>query len=110
VNVLQTLLFISFGVVAFTAIGKHLEGGSPEPFRSCWTPTSRRKSALPSRKQRPATLPRRNLLRRRLLQQPQRLRSPDGAAGHAAQSRAHPWQVFLSFILIPLSSIMFPHM
>src|SRR6185437_2136144 len=29
VNVLQTLLFISFGIVAFTAIGKHLPGEFP---------------------------------------------------------------------------------
>ncbi|HET6248836.1 MAG TPA: sodium:solute symporter family protein [Tepidisphaeraceae bacterium] len=87
VNVLQTILFIAFGIVAFWWIDRHMPGG----FHG--TVDSMAKSKLnaplphsttpPSPFARPITL----LTRERI-----------------------PWQVFLSFMLIPLSSIMFPHM
>lgn len=80
VNVLQTILFIAFGVIAFAWIGKHLPGGFEGVVNKMQhDPTN----AAPSPMARSVTL----LTRERI-----------------------PWQVFLSFMLIPLSSIMFPHM
>ncbi|HXE55729.1 MAG TPA: sodium:solute symporter family protein [Tepidisphaeraceae bacterium] len=82
VNVLQTLLFIAFGLVAFGWIGAHLEGG--------FTGTVNHMLADPSNKvpNAPAMAKMQTLLTRERI----------------------PWQMFLSFMLIPLSSIMFPHM
>lgn len=80
VNVLQTILFIGFGVVAFAWIGKHLPGGFEGVVnKMSHDPTN----AAPSPMARAGTL----LTRERI-----------------------SWQMFLSFMLIPLSSIMFPHM
>ncbi len=81
VNVLQTLLFLSFGVIAFLAIGHKLPGGFSGTVSS-------------------------------LLNNPANSRAPSAFAKPAALLTREriPWQVFLSFMLIPLSSIMFPHM
>jgi len=91
VNVLQTLLFLSFGAIAFTVIGHNLPNGlsgtverlldPANPGNAAHTPPGM--SAVAAAMTHPATL----LTRERI-----------------------PWQVFLSFMLIPLSSIMFPHM
>jgi Na+/proline symporter len=80
VNVLQTLLFLSFGLIAFTVIG-HKIGFTDTVHKLLADPRNNIPNATPFAK--PATL----LTRARI-----------------------PWQVFLSFMLIPLSSIMFPHM
>jgi Na+/proline symporter len=80
VNVLQTLLFISFGVVAFLYVGGHLPKGFGGAVQSMLeSPTNKAPSPMAQAK---------TLLDRERI----------------------PWQVFLSFIFIPLSSIMFPHM
>ena len=81
VNVLQTLLFIAFGLVAFGWIGSHLEGG--------FTGVVNKMLADPSNKLAPTEM---------------------GKMGTLLTRQRIPWQVFLSFMLIPLSSIMFPHM
>src|SRR5579884_1372276 len=81
VNVLQTLLFISFGLIAFAWIGTHLPGGFKGTVHAMTTDPSNR--LAPNAMGKMGTL----LTRERI-----------------------PWQVFLSFMLIPLSSIMFPHM
>ena len=81
VNVLQTLLFISFGLIAFAWIGTHLPGG----FRG----TVGQITADPSNRLAPSAM---------------------GKMGTLLTRERIPWQVFLSFMLIPLSSIMFPHM
>ena len=90
VNVLQTLLFLSFGAIAFVVIGHNLpHGGISGAVQSLLTDPRNKLPAAPgltsvaAAMARPATL----LTRERI-----------------------PWQVFLSFLLIPLSSIMFPHM
>ncbi len=80
VNVLQTALFLSFGLVAFLVIGHHIPGGFNGAVNAMIA-DPRNKAAAPT--PHPVTL----LTRERI-----------------------PWQVFLSFSLIPLSSIMFPHM
>jgi Na+/proline symporter len=81
VNVLQTILFIAFGIVAFAWIDKHMAGG----FKG--TVDELVKSKLNTPKAPAMAKPVALLTRERI-----------------------PWQVFLSFMLIPLSSIMFPHM
>jgi len=81
VNVLQTLLFISFGLIAFGWIGGHLPGG----FKG----TVDRMVADPSNTLAPSAM---------------------GKMGTLLTRDRLTWQVFLSFMLIPLSSIMFPHM
>ena len=81
VNVLQTLLFISFGLIAFGWIGSHLPGG----FKG----TVDKMLADPSNKLAPSAM---------------------GKMGTLLTRDRLTWQVFLSFMLIPLSSIMFPHM
>ena len=89
VNVLQTLLFLSFGLIAFTVIGHNLPNGFTGAVRSLrvdprnLTPATPEMSPVAAAMAHPDTL----LTRERI-----------------------PWQVFLSFMLIPLSSIMFPHM
>jgi len=90
VNVLQTLLFLSFGAIAFVAIGHSLpHGGLAGTVQWMLDPgnntakTPPGASSIAAAIAHPATL----LTRQRI-----------------------PWQVFLSFMLIPLSSIMFPHM
>jgi Na+/proline symporter len=111
VNVLQTLLFISFGIVAFTAIGKHLPGGFPgtvqsildndKPAASAAVPAGsaakpEAASAITATNAKPVAAA------------PQK---PAMARPATLLDRERiPWQVFLSFMLIPLSSIMFPHM
>jgi Na+/proline symporter len=80
VNVLQTILFITFGIVAFTYIDKLIPGGFNGTVQHMLTSPANKS---PNVMAQPATL----LTRERI-----------------------PWQVFLSFMLIPLSSIMFPHM
>ncbi len=80
VNVFQTILFLSFGLIAFLVIGHHLPNGFSGTVAGMISDT---RNAAPTANLRPATL----LTRERI-----------------------PWQVFLSFTLIPLSSIMFPHM
>ncbi|HSZ59790.1 MAG TPA: sodium:solute symporter family protein [Tepidisphaeraceae bacterium] len=81
VNVLQTLLFVAFGIVAFLAIGSHIQGGFPGVVNRMLTD--------PSNKLAPTDM---------------------GKMGTLLTRQRIPWQVFLSFMLIPLSSIMFPHM
>ena len=81
VNVLQTLLFISFGLIAFGWIGSHLPGG----FKG----TVEKMLADPSNKLAASAM---------------------GKMGTLLTRDRLTWQVFLSFMLIPLSSIMFPHM
>ncbi|MDB5332896.1 MAG: Sodium/proline symporter [Phycisphaerales bacterium] len=81
VNVLQTILFISFGVVAFAWIDRHMPGG----FEGAVGKIMGDPSNDPTK---PVQAQARTLLTRERI----------------------PWQVFLSFMLIPLSSIMFPHM
>lgn len=89
VNVLQTLLFLSFGAIAFVVIGHNFPGGLSGTVQSLLNDPRNAAKAAPgitsvaAAMARPATL----LTRERI-----------------------PWQVFLSFMLIPLSSIMFPHM
>src|SRR5436305_9328892 len=81
VNALQTLLFISFGLIAFAWIDRHIEGGfSGAVSKMTHDPSN---AAAPTPQGKMITL----LTRERI-----------------------PWQMFLSFMLIPLSSIMFPHM
>lgn len=82
VNVLQTLLFIAFGLVAFGWIGGHLHGG--------FTGAVQKMVADPSNKI--ATAP------------------AMAKMGTLMTRERIPWAMFLSFMLIPLSSIMFPHM
>ena len=82
VNVLQTLLFIAFGLVAFAWIGKHLDGG--------FTGAVNKMLADPSNKIPGAP--------------------PIAKMGTLLTRERIPWEMFLSFMLIPLSSIMFPHM
>jgi Na+/proline symporter len=77
VNVFQTLLFLSFWLIAFLAIGHNIN----------FTETAQRMIDNP-------TL------------QPLLMRSP----GPGGIPPGIPWIVFLSYMLIPLSSIMFPHM
>ncbi len=77
VNVFQTLLFLSFGFVAFLLIGHQVN----------FTETVHRMLSNPA-------------------QAPLLTRTP-GAAGIPP---GIPFVVFLSYMLIPLSSIMFPHM
>ena len=77
VNVLQTLLFLSFGLIAFLAIGHHIN----------FTETVNRMAANPT-------------LGPLLHRGPGPNGIPPGI----------PRLVFLSYLLIPLSSIMFPHM
>jgi Na+/proline symporter len=81
VNVLQTLLFVAFGIVAFVAIGSHINGG--------FTGVVDKMLNDPSNKLAPTDM---------------------GKMGTLLTRQRIPWQVFLSFMLIPLSSIMFPHM
>jgi Na+/proline symporter len=81
VNVLQTLLFIAFGLVAFAWIGGHLHGG--------FTGAVQKMVADPSNKAAPSAM---------------------GKMGTLMTRERIPWAMFLSFMLIPLSSIMFPHM
>jgi Na+/proline symporter len=89
VNVLQTVLFLSFGAIAFVVIGHNLPHGLSGTVQSLLTdprnkiPPAPGASPIAAAMAHPATL----LTRQRI-----------------------PWQVFLSFMLIPLSSIMFPHM
>jgi Na+/proline symporter len=89
VNVLQTLLFLSFGAIAFTVIGHNLPNGLSGTVQALLgdprnkAPVAAAMSPIAAAMAHPATL----LTRERI-----------------------PWQVFLSFMLIPLSSIMFPHM
>ncbi|MDB5292054.1 MAG: Sodium/proline symporter, partial [Phycisphaerales bacterium] len=78
VNVFQTLLFLSFGVIAFSVIGHKIN----------FTETVAKMMGNPAQ----AAL---------LMRDPST--APGGPPGI-------PKQVFLSYILIPLSSIMFPHM
>jgi Na+/proline symporter len=78
VNVFQTLLFLSFGVIAFSVIGHKIN----------FTETVGKMMGNPAQA---ALL----------------TRAPSSAPGGPP---GIPWQVFLSYILIPLSSIMFPHM
>lgn len=80
VNVLQTLLFIAFGLVAFGWIGGHLPGGFTGAVEKMMAPANNRAPAAMAKM---GTL----MTRERI-----------------------PWETFLSFMLIPLSSIMFPHM
>jgi Na+/proline symporter len=81
VNVLQTLLFVAFGIVAFMTIGSHINGG--------FAGVVNKMLADPSNKLAPTDM---------------------GKMGTLLTRQRIPWQVFLSFMLIPLSSIMFPHM
>ena len=81
VNALQTLLFVAFGIVAFVAIGSRMEGGFPGVVTEMLND--------PSNKLAPTAM---------------------GKMGTLLTRERIPWQVFLSFMLIPLSSIMFPHM
>ena len=81
VNVLQTLLFIAFGLVAFGWIGTHLPGG--------FHGAVEKMTSDPSNKLAP---------------------TPMGKMGTLMTRQRIPWAMFLSFMLIPLSSIMFPHM
>lgn len=81
VNVLQTTLFIAFGLVAFGWIGGHLPGG--------FTGAVQKMVADPSNKLAPNAM---------------------GKMGTLMTRERIPWETFLSFMLIPLSSIMFPHM
>lgn len=81
VNVLQTLLFIGFGIFAFAYIGQHMEGHFPG------TVAKMLNNPL-------------NKTAKSVFGQPKTLLDRERI----------PWQVFLSFMLIPLSSIMFPHM
>ncbi|HEY2585774.1 MAG TPA: sodium:solute symporter family protein [Tepidisphaeraceae bacterium] len=81
VNVLQTLLFIAFGLVAFGWIGGHLPGG--------FTGAVQHMLDDPSNKVAPNAM---------------------GKMGTLMTRERIPWATFLSFMLIPLSSIMFPHM
>jgi Na+/proline symporter len=89
VNVLQTILFLSFGAIAFGVIGHNLPHGLSGTVQALLTDPRNKTPAAPGMSPiaaamaHPATL----LTRERI-----------------------PWQVFLSFMLIPLSSIMFPHM
>src|SRR5579863_1587785 len=83
VNVLQTILFIAFGVVAFTYIDRHIPGGFAGTVNSMLSDKNLANGAKVPVMAQPQTL----LTEQRI-----------------------PWQVFLSFMLIPLSSIMFPHM
>jgi Na+/proline symporter len=80
VNVLQTVLFIGFGLVAFIWIGGHLPHGFSGAVNDMLASPANKAPVVQAR---PSTL----LDRERI-----------------------PWQVFLSFMFIPLSSIMFPHM
>ena len=82
VNVLQTLLFISFGLVAFAWIGGHLPGGFKGAVDKMLDDPSNKIATAPVQAKMGTLLTRERI----------------------------PWQVFLSFMLIPLSSIMFPHM
>jgi len=77
VNIFQTLLFLSFGLIAFLAIGHKIN----------FHETAQRMLSNP-------TLA------------PLLMRSP----GPNGIPPGIPWVVFLSYMLIPLSSIMFPHM
>jgi Na+/proline symporter len=81
VNVLQTLLFIAFGLVAFGWIGGHMPGG--------FQGTVQKMLDDPSNKLAPTAM---------------------GKMGTLLTRERIPWAMFLSFMLIPLSSIMFPHM
>jgi Na+/proline symporter len=81
VNVLQTILFIAFGLIAFAWIGKHMPGGFTGAVEKMSAKANNPPTATAQGKM--VTL----LTRQRI-----------------------PWQMFLSFMLIPLSSIMFPHM
>ena len=89
VNVLQTILFIGFGLVAFWYVGTKIQTtsggqthtGFPSVIQSMLNDPSNKLAATPQGKMQ--TL----LTRDRI-----------------------PWQVYISFMLIPLSSIMFPHM
>lgn len=81
VNVLQTLLFIAFGLVAFGWIGSHLQGG--------FTGAVQKMIDDPSNHLAPNAM---------------------GKAGTLMTRERISWAMFLSFMLIPLSSIMFPHM
>ena len=81
VNVLQTILFIGFGLFAFAWIGSHLPGG--------FTGTMNAMVKDPSNQRAPTAF---------------------GKMATLLTRERIPWQVFLSFMLIPLSSIMFPHM
>ena len=80
VNVLQTILFIAFGLVAFGWIGTHLPGGFTGTVHTMLAPANNRA---------PTAM---------------------GKMGTLLDRERIPWEVFLSFMLIPLSSIMFPHM
>jgi Na+/proline symporter len=81
VNVLQTLLFIAFGLVAFGWIGSHIQGGFTGAVQT-------------------------------MLKDPSNHLAPTamGKTGTLMTRERIPWAMFLSFMLIPLSSIMFPHM
>ena len=79
VNVLQTVLFIAFGLIAFAWIDRHIEGGFAGAVSKMTHDPSNETAPTPQGKM--VTL----LTRERI-----------------------PWQMFLSFMLIPLSSIMFP--
>ncbi|HWE01247.1 MAG TPA: sodium:solute symporter family protein [Tepidisphaeraceae bacterium] len=90
VNVLQTLLFISFGVIAFTWVGNHMDGGFHGAVSKMLTDPSNHPV---------------NPITHAVIQTP-----PQAKMGTLLTRERIPWQVFLSFMLIPLSSIMFPHM
>ena len=90
VNVLQTLLFISFGLVAFTWVGKHMPGGF--------------EGATSAMLSDPSNHPMNPVTHAAIMTPPQ------AKLGTLLTRERIPWQVFLSFMFIPLSSIMFPHM
>jgi Na+/proline symporter len=81
VNVLQTLLFIAFGLVAFGWIGGHLPGGFHGAVQ-------------------------------KMMEDPSNKLAPNamGKMGTLMTRERIAPAMFLSFMLIPLSSIMFPHM